>query len=92
MNMGQYFRAITQNEGGRVSSNHKVSFAEKFADKYATDIYGFMELLERENIAAKGSYADSWEYILHGTHSLRRLTNLNIFLNTYLSDIYEEKP
>ena len=88
--MSRNLEHVTQGDDGRVSSNHKVSYAEKFADKYAEDIYGFMEFLYAEKVAAKGDYETSWKHIFSGTNSLKRETNLNFFLEQYYDNLYAE--
>ena len=89
--MSRNLEHVTQGEEGHVASGHKVSFAESFADRFSDDPYGFMELLYKENVAAKGDYDASWREIMQGTNSLKRKSNINFFLESYYNELYSEK-
>lgn len=86
--MSRNLEHVTQGEAGQVESGHKVSFAERFADRFEDDPYGFMEMLYKENVAAKGDYQATWREIMQGTNSLKRRSNINLFLESYYNEIY----
>ncbi|MBQ9950221.1 MAG: hypothetical protein IJO93_05825 [Clostridia bacterium] len=88
--MSRNLEHVTQNEGGHVRSSNKVEFAERFADSFADDPYGLMELLCDKSVAAKGDYDSSWNHIMSGTNSLKKCSNLNFFLDSYYNEIYSE--
>jgi len=86
--MSRNLEHVTQNNGGKVSSSHKVTYAEKFADRFADDIFAFTDLLYKAGVAAEGDYLSSWHDIMTGTNSLRRRTNINFLIEQYFDDVY----
>lgn len=87
--MSRNLEHVTYGIASEVSSKRKVAFAEEFADRYADDTYAFTELLFSDEVAAKGSFEASWKSIMTGTNSLKRKSNLNIFLNLYYNSLAE---
>lgn len=88
--MSRNLEHVTQNDPGKVSSGRKVSYAEKFADRFADDIFAFTDLLYKTGAAAQGDYARSWRDIMTGINSLKRRTNINLFLEQYFDEVYSE--
>lgn len=63
---------------------NKRSYAEKFQDRYAEHPEEFVRFLCESDFSVKGSYEQSWGFIKTQNNSLKRYTNLNIFLKEIL--------
>lgn len=64
-----------------ISSKHKREFSEAFENAYADHPELFVELVRSRPVAVRGSYRKTWEYILRGTNSLKRGTNIGLFFD-----------
>ena len=52
--------------------------ADDFADEYGENLEGFKALICAEEIAASGSYHETWDFILKGVNSLNRFSNFHL--------------
>ena len=52
--------------------------AEEFEAAYSEDADGFKMLLNSDELATPGEYAQTWRYIMDGAHSLERHSNLHL--------------
>ena len=52
--------------------------AEEFEAAYSEDTDGFKMLLNSDELATPGEYAQTWRYIMDGAHSLERHSNLHL--------------
>lgn len=60
------------------SDKEKASDAKAFAVTYQDDIPAFLKFISESEFSVTGDYAESWQYIMDGLHSLGRHTNLGI--------------
>ena len=67
------------NEPGECSNDEKELLAHRFAQKYVNGIEGFKRFLAEE-IGVVGDYAETWNYVAEGSHSLERCSNLHLVL------------
>ena len=65
-----------------LSRNEKSIAAERFRHKYHSDLAGFISFFYDKIIAVGNTYDDSWSYIRKDSNSLKRGSNLNIFLSS----------
>jgi hypothetical protein len=66
-----------------LSSSEKRALSEKFENEYAEHPESFVSLLNSGGVAVRGSYEDTWEYIMRGTNSLKRGTNFGLFFKAF---------
>jgi len=55
--------------------------AGRFDKKYSNDALGFIDFFREEGLASESSFLESWQTIKIETSSLKRHSNLNIFLS-----------
>ena len=67
-----------------ISSKHKREFSEAFENAYADHPELFVELVKSHPVAVRGGYHKTWEYIMRGTNSLKRGTNIGLFFDLKL--------
>lgn len=63
---------------GALSTEDKMRLAEEFEATYSEDADGFKMLLNSDELATPGEYAQTWRYIMDGAHSLERHSNLHL--------------
>ena len=63
-----------------LSQARKREEAGRFEEKYSDDSFGFIDFFQ-EGLARERSYPESWQTIRAEATSLKRLSNLNIFLS-----------
>ena len=63
-----------------LSEEEKISCADAFDVKYATDPDAFIHFMRDEPFAVPGSYSETWNFIKEGTNSLERYTNFGLAL------------
>lgn len=66
-----------------LSSGEKRALSEAFENEYAERPEAFVSFLLSDGVAVRGSYERTWEYIMRGTNSLKRGTNLGIFFKMF---------
>lgn len=66
-----------------LSSREKRMFSEKFESLYADRPQAFLELIRSPDVAVRGSYRKTWDYIFRNTNSLKRGCNLALFFDWY---------
>lgn len=49
-----------------------------FARQYHDDLPAFLDFISRSDFSVQMEFGDSWKFIMEGTHSLERFTNLGI--------------
>ena len=74
---------VLHDRSDSLSSREKRIFSEKFETLYADHPLGFLELLRSPEVAVRGSYRKTWEYIFRNTNSLKRGCNLALFFDWY---------
>jgi hypothetical protein len=57
----------------------KIEYAEKFADSYYKVESKFIDFIQEEELAVKGDYKKTWEFIKLNGNSLKRYSNFHIF-------------
>lgn len=73
-----------------LSGRDKIHYAETFADRCDEDPDFFLKRLCRHSQAMKNmSYEESWNRIAEDTHSIKRHTNFNLYLEGLLSRFQE---
>jgi hypothetical protein len=68
-------------EDANLTQREKSNAAKSFERKYHSDIAGFLTFFKDENIAVGNTYDESWNYIKQDNNSLKRCSNLNVFLS-----------
>ncbi|MFA7109271.1 MAG: hypothetical protein WC162_09025, partial [Sphaerochaetaceae bacterium] len=72
-----------ENDDSELTDDQKVNYADDFADKYEKDIPGFMDLINSDSLAVKGSYTETWDYIFKDDNSLKRNSNFHLLFKIY---------
>jgi hypothetical protein len=62
-----------------ISNEQKERLARKFQREYKNNLNGFVTFM-REEIGIDGDYSETWRYLQEGVNSLRRGSNLHLFL------------
>ena len=57
-----------------------------FSDKYLNKISDFVNFINSAGIGTGLSFDESWRNILKPENALKRETNLNLFVNDYVSE------
>lgn len=68
-----------------VEEKLKIKYARDFQDKYIDDLDGFIDLICNSTFTVDKEYGDSWEFIKKDNNSIKRFTNFNILLESYLN-------
>lgn len=69
-------------------NDDKTKFANRLDDKYEDSPKKFIEYINNNEFAVKGTYEETWDFIKLGNNSLKRYTNFNLFIDNLLfSDI-----
>lgn len=72
------------------SNSDKINIAREFLDKYVDDLPGFVKFFADDSLTSgKTEYLESWEVLKNGYESLRRHSNLLVFIldnYEYLND------
>ena len=69
-----------------LSDKEKEDCAYNFVQKYIDDIPGFVDFINSKKISCSEKYKDSWDFIKRDNNSLKRLSNINTFINDKLKD------
>lgn len=64
-----------------LSSREKRICSEHFENRYADHPEDFVTFMKSREVAVRGSYHKTWEYILRGTNSLKRGSNFGLFFD-----------
>jgi len=64
-----------------LTKREKSKAANSFQRQFHSDINGFLKFFHGTNIAVGNTYEESWNYIKQDTNSLKRCSNLHIFLS-----------
>lgn len=73
---------VLYNEAADLSDEEKEFRADEFADQYEGKLQQFISMISSPELAAAGSYKNTWQYIETNCHSLERHTNMHlIFVN-----------
>ncbi len=66
-----------------LSSREKRICSEKFEGLYAERPQDFVAFIRSPDVAVRGSYRKTWEYIFRNTNSLKRGCNFGLFFDWY---------
>lgn len=66
--------------------NEKEYYSMVFSDKYLNKISDFVNFINSAGIGTGLSFDESWRNILKPENALKRETNLNLFVNDYVSE------
>ncbi len=69
---------VLHNRAETLETKEKVRLAGKFEDRFLETPRAFIPFIRDEAFAVLGNYDESWQYILEGTNSLLRKSNLGI--------------
>ena len=72
---------VLHNRADSLSSREKRYFSELFENTYADHPEEFVRFIRSREVAVRGSYSKTWEYILRGTNSLKRGSNFGLFFD-----------
>jgi len=64
-----------------LSNREKRIFSEGFENAYAEHPEEFVRFIRSREVAVRGSYSKTWEYIFRGTNSLKRGSNFGLFFD-----------
>lgn len=69
----------------QIEDNLKMEYAQRFQDRYFSDLEGFKNLICNGVFSVRMDYKDSWDFIKKDNNSIKRYINFNILLNDYLN-------
>lgn len=72
---------VLHNRADSLSGREKRIFSENFENTYADHPEDFIRFMQSREVAVRGSYSKTWEYILRGTNSLKRGSNFALYFN-----------
>jgi hypothetical protein len=72
---------ILHDRADSLSSREKRICSENFENRYADHPDDFVAFIRSREVAVRGSYRKTWEYIFRGTNSLKRGSNFGLFFD-----------
>lgn len=72
---------ILHDRADSLSSREKRICSENFENRYADHPDDFVAFIRSREVAVRGSYRKTWEYIFRGTNSLKRASNFGLFFD-----------
>ncbi|MBQ2988200.1 MAG: hypothetical protein IJD59_03755 [Clostridia bacterium] len=72
---------VLHNRADNLSSREKRLCSEAFENAYADHPEEFVQFMRSREVAVRGGYSKTWEYILRGTNSLKRGSNFGLFFD-----------
>ncbi len=64
-----------------VPDDMKVKHAKEFEKRYEKREHEFIEFINDSKFAVEGDYTDTWDFIKQDNNSLKRYSNLHLFIN-----------
>ncbi|MBR6744316.1 MAG: hypothetical protein IKM00_03755 [Clostridia bacterium] len=74
---------VLHNRADNLSSREKRLCSEAFENAYADHPEEFVQFMRSREVAVRGGYSKTWEYIFRGTNSLKRGSNFGLFFDWY---------
>ena len=72
---------VLHDRADSLSSREKRIYSEAFENTYADHPEEFIKFIQSREVAVRGGYSKTWEYILRGTNSLKRGSNFGLFFD-----------
>lgn len=72
---------VLHDRADSLSGREKRIYSEAFENAYADHPEDFIEFIQSREVAVRGSYSKTWEYIFRGTNSLKRGSNFGLFFH-----------
>ena len=72
---------VLHDRADNLSSREKRICSENFENRYADHPEDFVKFMKSREVAVRGSYHKTWEYIFRGTNSLKRGSNFGLFFD-----------
>lgn len=72
---------VMHNQQGNLTSEQKMYYADEFVKKYGDAPHKFLEFIFSEEFAVFGCYSDTWQFIMEGSNSLHRHSNLHLIFS-----------
>jgi predicted RNA-binding protein associated with RNAse of E/G family len=70
---------VLHNEARELPPSEKNALADQFDDLYGDTPEAFLEFIKSTDFAVPGDYAETWNFIEDGTHSLERWSNFHLY-------------
>lgn len=70
-----------------LTKDQKVEYADAFYEKYLGHEERFRTFIEDDGIAPQGAYKETWEFLQSDLNSLKRYSNLHLFLNILVKNV-----
>ena len=72
---------VLHDRADSLSGREKRIYSEAFENAYADHPEEFIKFIKSREVAVRGGYSKTWEYILRGTNSLKRGSNFGLFFD-----------
>ncbi len=72
---------VLHDRSDSLSSREKRICSENFENRYADHPEEFVKFIRSREVAVRGGYHKTWEYIFRGTNSLKRGSNFGLFFD-----------
>lgn len=72
---------VLHDRADNLSGREKRLCSEHFENRYADRPEDFVKFIQSREVAVRGSYHKTWEYIFRGTNSLKRGSNFGLFFD-----------
>ena len=70
---------VLHNEAKELTTSEKNALADQFDDLYGDAPEAFLEFIRSKDFAVLGDYAETWNFIEDGFHSLERWSNFHLY-------------
>ena len=77
---------VLHNIDRELSREEKLERAYKFADLYHENPTGFISFISDPSIVVQGTKRETWDFIRQNTNSLKRYSNIHVFLRELLEN------
>jgi len=71
---------VLHNNDKELSREEKMALAYEFADRYNDTPDKFLSFISNPDIAVQGTRSETWDFIRQRTNSLKRYSNIHLFL------------
>ena len=70
---------VLHNEARELTTSEKNALADQFDDLYGDAPEAFLEFIKSKDFSVPGDYAETWNFIESGLHSLERWSNFHLY-------------
>ena len=74
---------VLHNNARDLTTSQKNALADQFDERYGDAPEAFLEYIKSKEFAVPGNYAETWNFIEDGVHSLERWSNFHLYFRRW---------